>query len=126
MSESELPELLQDLIGRYTPSMDHVAVLLDLRSAPATQHLVPEVMARTRLDRAVTERVLRELAASHIVARTGDAYQYAPTSDLRDAVDILADMYQTKPVTLVRAIYERPARAAQSFADAFRIRKGEG
>jgi len=40
-------------------------------------------------------------------------------------VDALADLYHTKPVSLVRAIYDRPARAAQTFADAFRIRNGE-
>jgi hypothetical protein len=126
MSDSELPEALRDLIGHHTTSMDHVAILLDLRSAPEVHHVVVDVAARTRLDRPVVERVLRELAASHIIAREGDSYQYAPAPDLRDTVDGLAAMYHTKPVTLVRAIYDRPARAAQSFADAFRIRKGEG
>jgi hypothetical protein len=39
---------------------------------------------------------------------------------------MLAEMYHTRPVTLVRAIYERPARAVQSFANAFRLREGDG
>jgi hypothetical protein len=34
-------------------------------------------------------------------------------------------MYNSRPVTLVRAIYDRPASAARSFADAFRVRKTE-
>lgn len=123
MTSSDLPHVLQELIGAHTPSMDHVAILLDLRSAPATHHAVADVAARTRLDRAVTERVLRELTASRIVSREGDLYKYAPADDLRDTVDSLAEMYHTKPVTLVRAIYDRPARAAHSFAEAFRIRK---
>jgi hypothetical protein len=125
VSRSELPEVLQDLIGNHTPSMDHVAILLDLRSAPETHHSVADVAARTRLDRAVSERVLRELTASRIVSREGDLYRYAPAADIRATVDSLAEMYHTKPVTLVKAIYDRPARAAHSFADAFRIRKAE-
>ncbi|MDB4885568.1 MAG: hypothetical protein JWN79_1006 [Gemmatimonadetes bacterium] len=125
MSRSELPEVLQDLIGNHTPSMDHVAILLDLRSAPETHHSVADVAARTRLDRAVSERVLRELTASRIVSRDGHLYWYAPAADIRATVDSLADMYHTKPVSLVKAIYDRPARAAHSFADAFRIRKAE-
>jgi hypothetical protein len=125
MSHSELPEALQDLIGDHMPSMDHVAILLDLRSAPETRHSVADVATRTRLERAVTERVLRELTASRVVTRDGELYRYAPAADIRGTVDSLANMYHTKPVTLVRAIYDRPARAAKSFADAFRIRKVE-
>ena len=117
--------MLQDLIGDHIPSMDHVAILLDLRSAPEATHAVDDIARRTRVDRAVSERVLRELTASRIVSRDGDLYRYSPAAHMRDAVDALADMYHTKPVTLVRAIYDRPARAARSFADAFRLRKAE-
>ena len=51
------------------------------------------------------------------------------------AVDALAEMYNTKPVTLIRAIYSRPATPPpapapapspmQAFADAFRLRREE-
>ena len=50
-------------------------------------------------------------------------YRYEPaTPALRRAVELLAIAYNERPVTLVRAIYDRPS-AIQSFADAFRIRK---
>ena len=123
MSRAELPDDVQGLVGDHMPTMDHVAILLDLRSNPGTPHAVVDVAARTRVDPSASERVLRELTASRIVSRQGDLYQYAPAADMRGAVDSLAEMYHTKPVTLVKAIYDRPARAAQSFANAFRIRK---
>lgn len=126
MSDTEVSGELQDLIANHTPTMDHVAILLDLRTVPAEGHAVAEIAARTRLERTVAERALRDLTASQIVAREGDTYRYAPAAGLRETVEHLAEMYRTKPVTLVRAIYDRPARAAQSFADAFRLRKGEG
>jgi hypothetical protein len=125
MSGTELPDVVRALISHHTPSMDHVAILLDLRSAPTMTHAPADVALRTRLDRDVADRVLRELAASRIVSSQGDRYQYAPDPGIRAAVDGLAEMYHTKPVTLVRAIYDRPTRAAQSFADAFRLRKGD-
>jgi hypothetical protein len=43
---------------------------------------------------------------------------------LRHALASLAVMYKQKPVTLIRAIYERPS-SAESFADAFRLRTKE-
>ena len=93
--------------------MDHVAVLLAMRADPATLH-----------DRAdIVERVQRDLLSSQLVQRAGDACRYAPASDMIPTIDELAEMYRTKPVTLVRALYDRPARAVQSFADAFRLRK---
>jgi hypothetical protein len=42
----------------------------------------------------------------------------------RRAVDLLRIAYNQKPVTLVRLVYNRPS-AAQSFADAFRIKKDD-
>ena len=103
--------------------MDHVAVLLAMRADPATLHDRANIVERTRLDRDVVDRVLRDLVSSQLVQRAGDAFRYAPAGEMVPTIDELAEMYRTKPVTLVRALYDRPARAVQSFADAFRLRK---
>lgn len=56
----------------------------------------------------------------------GDVYRFAPRSAaFRRAVTDLRTMYSSRPVTLVRAIYERPPSAVRSFADAFRLRGKE-
>ncbi len=124
MSGSELSDVLLALIRRHMPSMDHVAVLLALRAAPAKHHKTPELARDVRLDPAVVAQVERDLLASQLIQREGDGVRYAPADDTRAAVDQLADMYHTKPVTLVRALYDRPVRSVQSFADAFRLRTG--
>lgn len=116
------PEL-QLLLAHHIASMDHVALLLALGDAPDEALRSADLAATTRVAPDVAERVLRELAASRLAHRDRDTYRYAPAPDVRAAVDELIDMYRTRPVTLVRAIYDRPARAAQSFADAFRLRK---
>ena len=123
MASGELPEVLQALIAQHTPSMDHIAVLLVLRAASHTQHPVDDVVRETRLDRAVVAPVLEAMARTGMLERDGDLYRYAPSAATAGAVDELAHMYHTRPVTLVRAIYDRPKRAVQSFADAFRLRK---
>jgi len=123
MAIGDLSDVLQSLISHHTPSMDHIAALLVLRAAPQVQHPTGDVARETRLDRGVVEQVLVELARSGLLDRDGDRFRYAPTPAMAGAVDELADMYHTRPVTLVRAIYDRPTRAVQSFADAFRLRK---
>ena len=123
MSSDSLPAALRSLILHHMPSMDHVAVLLATRADPGALHDHADIVERTRLDRDVVERALRDLVSSQLVQRAGDRCRYAPASEMAPTVDELAEMYRTRPVTLVRALYDRPARAVQSFADAFRLRK---
>lgn len=114
---------LQLLVGHHLATMDHVALLLALREGAERAHSATELAIRTGLEEGVVKRVLDELVAAHLVGRGADGFRYDPARDVAPAVDELAELYRTKPVSLVRAIYERPPRAVQSFADAFRIRK---
>ncbi|CAN5897609.1 hypothetical protein BH11GEM1_BH11GEM1_18660 [soil metagenome] len=125
MADGDLPEAVQRLLHQHLPSMDHVALLLAFRSDPECRDL-PALISAARLQSNVAAGVLADLTASHLLQRSGADYVYAPGSDARAVIDELADLYNSKPVTLVRAIYDRPASAARSFADAFRIRKTEG
>lgn len=123
LPDAELPEVVLALVRQHMHSMDHVAVLLALRASPDAELRSGELASLARIDTAVTTSVLADLAASHLVAKTTAAgYRYQPSEAMRDAVDQLAEMYNSRPVTLVRAIYDRPASAVKSFADAFRIR----
>lgn len=119
---AELPEGLRDLVNRHLSTMDHVAVLLELRERAEQPGLPADVARATRLDDAVAARVLRDLVHAHLVVRDGERVRYDPPLGVRPAVDELAEMNRRKPVTLVKAIYARPPRAVQSFADAFRLR----
>lgn len=105
--------------------MDHVALLLALHEQPEATVDCATLAHRVRLDDAVAERVLSELETAALIRREGAGFIYAATGPVRATVDELAEMNRTRPVTLVRAIYDRPSRAAQSFADAFRLRKTE-
>ncbi|HET9683332.1 MAG TPA: hypothetical protein VFP15_04465 [Gemmatimonadaceae bacterium] len=125
MSASDLSDRVQQLVSRHMDTMDHVALLLALRENEGQSHTANELAASSRLDRDVVEKALRDLVSAHLARDEGGRYRFAPVPDVRAAVDDLAELYRTRPVTLVRAIYDRPLRAAQSFADAFRLRKQE-
>ena len=123
MAEEPLPDEVRQLLNRHLSSMDHVTVLLAMRSAPKAVHQASAMMPLVHVSEPVATVVLADLAESSLVVREGDGYRYAPNREHAEAVDRLADMYNTRPVTLVRAIYDRPVSAAKTFADAFRIRK---
>lgn len=132
MTEPTLPAEVLALIRGPIASMAHAEALLFLRRVAPEAGSLSAVAAGAQIASAATaRRCLDELTAAALLVTDGpDAYRYAPNTDeARRAVDALADMYNTKPVTLIRAIYSRPATPVtpvQSFADAFRLRREEG
>jgi hypothetical protein len=109
--------------------MAHVEALLLLRGRAPAPVSVTELSADAQMPApAQTRRCLEDLVAAGLLERVdADRYRYAPRRDEeRNAVDALAAMYNEKPVTLVRALYARPAGPIQAFADAFRLRSEEG
>lgn len=125
MAHSELPDVVRRLVHGHLPTVDHVTVLLATHADPGRAFDAATIAPLVHVDEEVAARVLSELAGSHLVERSGSGYALAASPEVRDAVDELARMYNTKPVTLIRAVYERPPTSAQSFADAFRIRRPE-
>lgn len=128
MTEQALPAEVRALLRGPITSMAHVEALLLLRGVAPEPRPLEAIAAEAQLPTvAAARRCLEELAAAGLVAAVGsDAYRYAARpDDMRDAVDALAQMYNEKPVTLVRAIYSRPVTPApiQAFADAFRLRR---
>ncbi|WP_411278767.1 hypothetical protein [Gemmatimonas sp.] len=136
MARFVLPSAVQQLVWRNLPSIDHVAVLLAMRSAalegrPGSNGSndvgmqLGEVAERAAVSEAVAGEVLADLHTVGLLQRHGLSFVYAPSPDVRETVNLLAEMYNTRPVTLVRAIYDRPATSVQQFADAFRLRNRE-
>ena len=129
MTEPGLPAEVRALIRGPVASMAHVEALLLLRRRAPVAVSVADLAADAQLPTPVqTRRCLDDLVGAGLLERVeADRYRYAPRRDEeRNAVDALAAMYNEKPVTLVRAVYARPAGPIQAFADAFRLRSEEG
>ncbi len=128
MNASGLPGEVRALIRGPVASMAHVEALLLLRRRAPAAVAVAELAAEAQMPGpAQTRRCLDDLVGAGLLERTdAELYRYAPKRDAeRQAVDALAAMYNEKPVTLVRAVYARPAGPIQAFADAFRLRSDE-
>lgn len=126
MARSELPPPVQQLVWRSLSSIDHVAVLLAVRAAVSGDGLAAgEAAARAAVSEDVARAVLADLVKAELLQEQPTTYRYAPDPESRAAVDQLAEMYNTRPVTLVRAIYDRPPASIRRFADAFRVRREE-
>jgi len=125
-----LPADVLRLIAESLESMEQVEILLLLRGDDARVWTADAIAVQLRLHGGSAAKNAAALAGHGLLVADGSsppAYRYAPqTAALRAAVDGLLVAYNTRPVTLVKAIYDRPATALRSFADAFRIRKLDG
>ena len=108
--------------------MEHVELLLWLAADRARRSGAEDAAKLIHATPEIAAKRLADLEAAGLLGRDepDGRYRYAPRNvELRDAIVELDAMYQQRPVTLVRAIYERPAAPVKSFADAFRIRREE-
>ncbi len=130
LSEFALGAEVRRLVATHLASMDHLEVLLLLSREKAGSMTVDEIASRLKRPFELVEKAVVDLESGGLVSATANAsghsaFAYSPRSpELTSATDELAAMYNERPVTLVRAIYDRPAAPVMSFADAFRIREG--
>jgi len=103
-------EALRRFVDQYAMNLDHVAVLLALRDHEGSAQSPTSLAALSRLDRGVVDRALGDLAAWRLLRRDGSHLAFDPPVAQRPLVDELIELYRTKPVTLIRMIYARPAR----------------
>jgi len=117
----ELPAGARDLIQRCLATMDHVEALLLLQANPGEDLTIQRAAQQLRLDDATATRVLSALTDAGLASDTGHGFRFiASPANTRDVND-LAHAYHVRPVTLVQAIYSRPAFVT-SFGDVMRRR----
>lgn len=126
-NETDLPPEVVMLLHRALPSMVHIELLLLLfRTGPrswAPQELALEL--RTSPDLVVA--AIEDLKTARLVEPEPGAnpprhrFDASQTSAIQ-AVATLQTIYDRRPVTLIKALYQRPSTSVQAFADAFRLR----
>jgi hypothetical protein len=126
MSDTECPPEVAQLIDRAVGSLDHVEVIRVLRAVPnastsATAN-VDDLASRLHIDRETVANVLHDLELAGLIRESDGAYEYAASPADRATVDALMEIYESRPITLVRAMQARP-RPLQSFASVFRLRR---
>ena len=127
MTDPGIPSDVQALIGRALRTMVHVELLLLLHRTAPTPWGVPAATAELRGQPDLVAAAFGDLEDAGLAARVGTPAAPEWRLDVSDdrlleATTTLRDLYDRKPVTLVKALYNRPPAPEQAFADAFRIR----
>jgi hypothetical protein len=127
---AEIPYEVTALLRRALPSMVHIEVLLLLARDPARSWSAAAAATEVHSTPELAAAALADLHAARLVVPEGEGQPPSYRIDQRDelatsAVASLREMYERRPVTLIRAVYERPPSAVKAFADAFRVRPPE-
>lgn len=129
MALDDLPEDVLDFLGTYIDSVEELSILLLLCAQPERVWTTSEIVRTlrsaensiaTRLENLYARKILNRLSES------GDLHKFTPsTSQVAEVIRHLAEQNQIRPYRIIEAIYSRPKRAIQQFANAFRFRKGK-
>ncbi len=138
-----LSQPVRQLIIERVDSVVQLEVLLLLVNHPEDRWTAAAVSQQLRIDANWAAGELATLAARGLAAPVTDisapadgaagvaagaaAYRFAPaTPELGRAVAELSQAYADRRVTVVTFIFSKPLDKIQTFADAFRLRKGKG
>lgn len=123
-----LPDRVRRFIAEQIDSAESLEILLFLKRNPersfTAEVLSPQVYtvpaaALLRLEGLVSRGLVASDRASN------PAYRYAPSHPaLAGQVDELAAAYEADRVAVIKTIFQKGSSAAQSLADAFRLRGG--
>jgi hypothetical protein len=109
VADSDVPSEVLRVIDAFAGSMDHVEVLLAVHAARTHVFTADEIVAAGHADRVAVGRALGDLETAGIVRGMPDGYRYTASSRDERAIERLWEMYRTRPVTLIRAVYARSA-----------------
>jgi hypothetical protein len=126
--QKELPTTVRDFIARHVRSVEQLEILLLLSTRPGNTFTVQKVYDAILTTPQSVQRWLEELARSNLLEKlpSPDAgYRSCTDDSLIAPIAELGEVYQTAPVRVIEAIYRRDTSAAQSFADAFKIKKDD-
>lgn len=122
-----ITEEVRSFLLQYVDSVEQLEVLLLVRSQPGRVWSADEVAAELRTDPRSVHLRIDDLRDGGLVAgEAGGGIRYAPrTPAMARAVEATDRAYQTHRVAIITLIFSRPTERIRSFADAFRLRKGE-
>ncbi|NNU43314.1 hypothetical protein [Ramlibacter montanisoli] len=123
MTSPELPAEVRRFILTSVPSVPYLEALLLLRAEPSRSWDAVQLARRLYVPERSGTELVQLLRDSGTAAAEGDAVRYAPTAELAELLDRVAQAYATDLLTVTELIHSRIDRRAQRFADAFRFRK---
>jgi hypothetical protein len=125
MSFPELPADVRRFILTSVPSVPYLEAVLLLRAEPRQAWDAAQLARRLYVPERNGMELIGLLRSSAIARSEGETHsvRYAPTAELAELLDRVAQAYATDLVAVTDLIHSRIDRRAQQFADAFRFRK---
>jgi hypothetical protein len=123
MTSPELPADVRRFILTSVPSVPYLEALLLLRAEPSRSWDAVQLARRLYVPERTGTELVQLLRDSGTAAAEDAAVRYAPTAELAELLDRVAQAYATDLLTVTELIHSRIDRRAQRFADAFRFRK---
>ncbi len=118
-----LPADVQEFIGQNIQSIAQLEVLLLLRSDRSRAWTGDQVAKSLYISPQMAGGLLEEISRRGFIVSTGEGVRFNPSESVDRLIERLAQLYHERRVAVTTAIYSQPLSAAQSFADAFRLRK---
>jgi hypothetical protein len=129
MSERELPAPVRQFVIECIDSVEQIEVLMFLREHRAKAWDATAVSRELRSAPESVAKRLKDLQLRKLIVQESLpdlSYRYLPQSEkLGQLVDALAEEYRTRRFTIINLIFSKPADALRTFADAFKIKKGD-
>lgn len=122
-----MPDDLRRLIADWLPSVERLEILLLLFEGRERGWTIEEVQAQIRSSPESIRQNASALVAAGLATAEGSmptTIRYQPANDrLHATVARLGQLYRERRVAVIEAIYAERHGEAQSFSDAFQIRK---
>lgn len=121
MAEDQALTLIRMVIG----SVWGLELLLLLRRERGRNWTRDDLVRELRASNGLIEQNLASLVAGGLVRQEDDRFAYGPASPLlEEACAALERAYRERPVAVINLIVGQSTSKVQSFADAFRFKKG--
>jgi hypothetical protein len=129
LSDDGLSPEAADFVARFIESIHQIELLMLLRRTPDQWWTADEIARELHEPAPIVSADLSGFRGHGLVAvqsMVPMTYRYEPGSvHLHAGVESLAAAYQETPLALAKAVAERPDRVLRTFADAFRLRRGD-
>ncbi len=119
---------MRRLIADHIDSVEQLEILLLLQQHPERSWSAESVARELRISPLSAGDRLKDMARAAILSKvqgTEGEYRYAPDAQMGEAVSGLAAAYTERRVTVINLIFSKPVDKIRTFADAFRLRRGD-
>jgi hypothetical protein len=129
VNDEDIPHNVRVFISEHIHSVLELESLLLFAAAPDRSWTAEQLSRELRINMQWAAEQIAELAKRETIAvdaATPMHYRYAPRDGTKaQTVKDVARAYADRRVAVIQLIYSKPGDPVQSFADAFRFRKGK-